>query len=86
MNSKSLFHFISICVILFLFCFVIVKFSEISSQELTKKKIDMCCTWGTELKDGVLTYRITIDSNNYFEGIVDLAFSEWKKNLNNNLF
>ncbi|HJT84665.1 MAG TPA: M57 family metalloprotease [Nitrososphaeraceae archaeon] len=65
---------------------MIVKFSEISSQELTGKKIDICCTWGTELKDNILTYTIkknSINNNNYFEKIVDLAFSEWKYHLNN---
>jgi hypothetical protein len=46
----------------------------------------MCCTWGKELKDGVLTYSIKKGSNsnsNYFEEIVDLAFSEWEQNLYN---
>lgn len=76
-----------IFVILFLFSFVIVKFNGISSlQELTEKKIDICCTWGTELKDGVLTYTIKKYSNSNsddLERIVNLAFFEWKKNLNN---
>lgn len=88
MNSKSSLQILLIFVILFLFCFVIVKFNEISSlQEITEKKIDICCAWGTELKDGVLTYSIitkdTIKSDsNYFKEIVDLAFYEWEQNLN----
>ena len=88
MNSKSSLQILLIFVILFLFCFVIVKFNEISSlQEITEKKIDICCAWGTELKDGVLTYNIitkdTIKSDsNYFKEIVDLAFYEWEQNLN----
>ena len=49
---------------------------------MTKKKIDICCTWGTELKDGILTYNIKKGSNNDFEKIVNSAFSEWEKNLN----
>lgn len=87
MNSKWLLQTLLIFFILFLFSFVIVKINEISSQELTKKKIDICCTWGKELKDGILMYSITKDNtssnNTYFEDIVDLAFSEWEKNLNN---
>ena len=85
MNSKSLLHITLIFCIWFLFYFVIVKFSEISSQALPNKKIDICCTWGTELKDDVLTYSIkkgSSSNSNYFERIVDLAFSEWEKNLN----
>jgi hypothetical protein len=53
MNSNS-FNFY----ILFLFSFIVLNFHEIYSQEMTDKKIDICCTWGTELKDGVLTYNI----------------------------
>lgn len=87
MNSKWLLQTLLIFFILLLFSFVIVKINEISSQELTKKKIDICCTWGKELKDGMLMYSITKDNtssnNTYFEDIVDLAFSEWEKNLNN---
>jgi hypothetical protein len=87
MNSKWLLQTLLIFFILLLFSFVIVKINEISSQELTKKKIDICCTWGKELKDGILMYSITKDNtssnNTYFEDIVDLAFSEWERNLNN---
>jgi predicted Zn-dependent protease len=47
--------------------------------------IDICCTWGTELKDGTLTYNIKKESS-YDEKIVDSAFSEWEQNLNDILF
>ena len=73
--------------ILFVFSFILIKFNEIYSQELTGEKIDICCTWGTALKDNVLTYSIKKDSsitnNKYFEQIVESAFSEWEQNLNN---
>ena len=71
--------------VLFIFSFIIIKFNDIYSQELTEKKIDICCTWGTELKDNVLTYSIKKDNsftNNNFEQIVESAFSEWEQNLN----
>lgn len=45
-----------------LFC--IVKLNKISSQELTKKKINICFTWETEFKDGRLTHNIKKGSNN----------------------
>ena len=42
-------------------------------------------TWGSELKDGILTYNIKKGNNNNLEKIVDLAFSEWEKNLDNSI-
>jgi hypothetical protein len=67
----------------FLFSFLILNFHEIYSQELTERMIDICCTWGTELKGGILTYNIKKGSSNDLEKIVNSAFSEWEKNLNN---
>lgn len=81
MNSKDFLLISLIFVILFLFSFIVLNFHEILSQELTERKIDICCTWGTELKDGVLTY--SIKKSNNLEKIVNSAFSEWEKNLNN---
>ncbi|HZL23372.1 MAG TPA: M57 family metalloprotease [Nitrososphaeraceae archaeon] len=81
MNSKDFLQIPLIFVILFLFSFIVLNFHEILSQELTERKIDICCTWGTELKDGVLTY--SIEKSNDLEKIVNSAFSEWEKNLNN---
>ncbi len=68
--------------------FLILNYKEINAQNLYKEKINLCCTWGSELKDGVLTYNIKNNikkdsNNNDLERIVDLAFSEWEKNLNN---
>lgn len=63
--------------------FLILNYKEIAAQIIDKRKIDFCCTWGSELKDGVLTYNIKKDSNNDLERIVNLAFSEWEKDLNN---
>jgi Matrixin len=68
--------------------FLILNYKEINAQNSNKEKIDLCCTWGTELKDGILTYDIKNNikkgsNNDDLEKIVDLAFSEWEKNLNN---
>ncbi|HJT82912.1 MAG TPA: M57 family metalloprotease [Nitrososphaeraceae archaeon] len=87
--KKLLFNIQLIIFILFLFCFVILKYTEASSQELTENRIDTCCTWGKELKDSVLTYSIKQygsyhnNNSNNFEEIVNFAFSEWENNLTN---
>jgi matrixin len=84
MNSKGFLQIPLLFITLFfLFSFVILNFHEIYSQELTERKIDICCTWGRELKDGILTYNIKKGSSNDLEKIVSSAFSEWEKNLNN---
>jgi hypothetical protein len=85
MNSKGFLQIpLLFSILFFLFSFIILNFHEIYSQEeLTERKIDICCTWGTELKDGILTYNIKKGSSNDLEKIVNYAFSEWEKNLNN---
>jgi hypothetical protein len=84
LNSIQHFNLILILLILFILSFLILNYKEIDAQNSDKGKIDLCCTWGSELKDGVLTYNIKKGSNNNdLEQIVDLAFSEWEKNLNN---
>ena len=44
--------------------------------------IDLCCTWGSELEDDVLTYNIEKGSKD-LEKITDSAFSDWEKKLYN---
>ena len=83
MISKDFLQIPLIFIILFLFSFIVLNFHGIYSQELTERMIDICCTWGTELKDGILTYNIKKGSSNDLEKIVNSAFSEWEKNLNN---
>jgi hypothetical protein len=61
--------------------FLILNYKDINAQNIAKDKIDLCCTWGSELKDGILTYNIKKGSNNDLERIVDLAFSELSKML-----
>ena len=86
-TQKIAFYLLFLIFSIYILFVFILNFNEVSSQELTKKKIDICCTWGKELKDNILMYSITKDNtssnNTYFEDIVDLAFSEWEKNLNN---
>ena len=61
--------------------FLLIYYKEIDAQNLKNGKIDLCCTWGSELKDNVLTYNIEKGSKD-FEKITESAFSEWENNLN----
>jgi len=61
--------------------FSFIYYKEISAQNSKNEKIDLCCTWGTELKDGLLTYNIEKGDKD-FKKITESAFSEWENNLN----
>ncbi|HEY8523300.1 MAG TPA: hypothetical protein VIL14_06025, partial [Nitrososphaeraceae archaeon] len=62
--------------------FSFIQSKEIDAQNLKNGKIDLCCTWGSELKDNVLTYNIEKSSKD-LERITESAFSTWKNNLYN---
>ena len=62
--------------------FSIIYYKQINAQNLKNEKIDLCCTWGSELKDGILTYNIEKGSKD-LEKITDSAFSDWEKKLYN---
>ena len=62
--------------------FSIIYYKETNAQNLRNANIDLCCTWGSELKDDALTYKIETGSKE-LEKITDSAFSAWEKKLNN---
>ena len=62
--------------------FSLLYYKEIDAQNIKNEKIDLCCTWGSELKDDVLTYNIKKGTKD-LEKITASAFSEWENNLNN---
>jgi predicted Zn-dependent protease len=62
--------------------FLLIYYKEIDAQNLKNGKIDLCCTWGSELKDNVLTYNLEKGTKD-LEKITESAFSEWENNLNN---
>ena len=62
--------------------FSLLYYKEIDAQNIKNEKINLCCTWGSELKDDVLTYNIEKSTKN-LEKITTSAFSEWENNLNN---
>ena len=47
----------------------------------SKKKIELCCTWGDSLNDGVLTFSIKNGGSDLAK-IVKLAINDWEKALN----
>ena len=61
--------------------FSFIYYKEIGAQNLKNEKIDLCCTWGTELKDSLLTYNIEKGDKD-LEKITESAFSDWENNLN----
>ncbi len=60
--------------------FSFIHYKEIDAQNFKNGKIDLCCTWGSELKDNVLTYNIEKGSKD-LERITESAFSKWEKSL-----
>ena len=76
---------LTLILLIVILVFLILNYKEINAQNSDKDKIDLCCTWGSELKDGILTYNIKKGNNNNLEKIVDLAFSEWEKKLDNSI-
>jgi len=62
--------------------FLLIYYKEIDAQNSKNGKIDLCCTWGSELKDNVLTYNIEKGTKD-LENITESAFSDWENNLNN---
>src|ERR671911_332283 len=62
--------------------FSFIYYKEIDGQNLKNGKIDLCCTWGSELKDNLLTYNIE-KGNKDLERITESAFSKWENNLYN---
>ncbi|MGE3859598.1 MAG: M57 family metalloprotease [Nitrososphaeraceae archaeon] len=46
----------------------------------SKKKIELCCTWGNSLDDGILTFSIDNGGSDLAK-IVKLAINDWEKSL-----
>ena len=46
----------------------------------SKKKIELCCTWGNSLEDGILTFSIENGGSDLAK-IVKLAIRDWEKSI-----
>src|SRR5215207_2547706 len=62
--------------------FSFIYYKEIDAQNFKNGKINLCCTWGSKLKDNVLTYNIEKGSKD-LERITDSALSKWEITLYN---
>lgn len=45
-----------------------------------KKGIEICCTWGETLKDGILTFKI-VNAKPIIKQIVKASFYDWEQNI-----
>jgi len=50
------------------------------NDDSKKKKIELCCTWGDSLDDGILTFSIDNGGSDLAK-IVKLAINDWEKSL-----
>ncbi len=55
-------------------------YSTIQQTDNKKKQIEICCTWGNKLADGILTYEIN-NAKPETKELVISAISYWKENI-----
>ena len=55
-------------------------YSTIQKTDYLKKQIEICCTWGNKLADGILTYEIN-NAKPETKELVTSAISYWKENI-----
>ena len=70
--------FFSINLILFNFDFI-YSVTQVSSDNV-KKQIEICCTWGEKLADGILTYQIN-NAKPETKELVISALNYWEQNI-----
>ncbi len=75
--SFLLLFFLIISLIQFNFDYI---YSTIQKTEYLKKQIEICCTWGKQLADGILTYEIN-NAKPETKKLVISAISYWKENI-----
>ena len=71
--------------LLFFILFTTMMISEIDTalakKDSKRKTIDVCCSWGNSISDGLLTFSIK-NGGSEFAKIVKLAIDDWEKALN----
>ncbi|MGI9010425.1 MAG: matrixin family metalloprotease [Nitrososphaeraceae archaeon] len=75
--SFLLAFFLIISLIQFNFDYI---YSTIQKTDYLKKQIEICCTWGNQLADGILTYEIN-NAKPETKELVISAISYWKENI-----
>jgi hypothetical protein len=77
-NLSSLLAFLLI-IILIQFNFDYI-YSTIKKTDYLKRQIEICCTWGNQLADGILTYEIN-NAKPETKKLVISAINYWKENI-----
>jgi hypothetical protein len=75
--SFLLTFFLIISLIQFNFDYI---YSTIQKTDYLKKQIEICCTWGNQLADGILTYEIK-NAKPETKKLVIYAISYWEENI-----
>ena len=58
--------------------------SSLRLQKATEENgIQICCSWGNQITDGILTYRITDGGNSKVVKAVHQAIDEWNSKVSN---
>ena len=81
---KEFIKYFSFLLVFFLIIISLIQFNfdYIYSQQTDykKKQIEICCTWGNKLADGILTYEIN-NAKPETKELVTSAISYWKENI-----
>ena len=75
--SFLLAFFLIIILIQFNFDYI---YSTIKKTDYLKRQIEICCTWGNQLADGILTYEIN-NAKPETKKLVISAINYWKENI-----
>ena len=76
-------YIIAILISFFLIVGMLIFDADLASakkDDSKKKKIELCCTWGDSLDDGILTFSID-DGGSDLAKIVKMAINDWEKSL-----
>ena len=76
-------YIIAILISFFLIVGMLIFDADLASakkDDSKKKKIELCCTWGDSLDDGILTFSID-DGGSDLAKIVKMPINDWEKSL-----
>ncbi len=80
LTKYCFFILFSVIVIIFNLNFFDNPISSYKQYDELKRQIEICCTWGDTLEDGILTFEI-INAKPESKTLVKAAFSYWDQNL-----
>jgi hypothetical protein len=74
-----IFFLFTICLIIFNFDYYVYSVIQVPSNNVNKQ-IEICCTWGSKLADGILTYKIN-NAKPEIKELVLSALEYWEQNI-----